>query len=161
LKLDIDSLGRIKNPNAYENARKTRAELFKKGELNTNKGKHLSEEHKKHISEGTCKYLKNTVKCGGARYSIEACKFMNELNAKMNWNLQHAENGGEYRIGHYYLDGYYKELNIAFEYDENKHHYGYNDELSEKDLKKMKIIKEKLHCRFFRYNVRKKELKEF
>lgn len=80
---------------------------------------------------------------------------------KKNWNLQHAENGGEITVGHYYLDGYDKELNIAFEYDEPKHHYGYNDELSKKDLEKMKYIKEKLHCRFFRYNEKTGELKEW
>lgn len=156
LKLELDSLGRIKNPIAYENARKTRVKLFNEGKLNTRKGSSLSEEHKKSISEGTKKYLDTMAKHGGARYSKKACEFINELNIKMNWNLQHAENGGEIRIGHYYLDGYDKSLNIAFEYDENKHHYGYDDELSEKDVKKMKYIKKKLNCRFFRYNVKKK-----
>ena len=60
LKCDFDSLGRIKNPDAYENARKTRAKLYGEGKLNTTKGKSLSEEHKKSISEGTKKYLENT-----------------------------------------------------------------------------------------------------
>lgn len=59
------------------------------------------------------------------------------------------------------MDGYDKDLNIAFEYDENIHHYGYTEELSEKDIKKMNYIKEKLHCRFFRYNEKTNELKEW
>lgn len=36
-----------------------------------------------------------------------------------------------------------------------------NGELNEKDLKKMNYIKEKLNCRFFRYNESLNELKEF
>ena len=51
LKCEFDSLGRIKNSDAYENARKTRAKLYGEGKLNTTKGKSLSEEHKKSISE--------------------------------------------------------------------------------------------------------------
>lgn len=161
LKCELDSIGRIKNPNAYKNARKVRANLYKEGKLKTRKGISLSEEHKKSISDSTKKYLKNTIKNGGARYSIKACEYIDKLNIEMGWNLQHAENGGEIIIGHYYLDGYDKNLNIAFEYDENKHHYGYDDELSDEDKKKMEYIKKKLNCRFFRYNVKKNELKEY
>ena len=160
LKCEFDSLGRIKNSDAYENARKTRAKLYGEGKLNTTKGKSLSEEHKKSISEGTKKYLENTIK-GGVRYSIKACRYIDELNEDKGWKLQHAENGGEFSIGPYHLDGYDSNLNIAFEYDERKHHYGYSDELSEKDIKKMEYIKEKLNCRFFRYNESLDELKEF
>ena len=104
--------------------------------------------------------MKRTIKHGGARYSFTACEFINKLNEEKGWNLQHAENGGEIRVGNYYLDGYDSNLNIAFEYDE-KRHYNSNGELNEKDIKKMTYIKENLHCRFFRYNEKTNELKEW
>ncbi len=100
-------------------------------------------------------------KKGGARYSFKACEYINKLNEEKGWHLQHAENGGEISIGPYYLDGYDQELNIAFEYDETHHHYDVFDSLSEKDYEKMNYIKEKLKCRFFRYNEVKNELKEY
>ena len=158
LKLDTDSIGRIKNPIAQTNRLKSYNENRKAG-IKINKPA-LTEEHKKSISEGTKNYLKKTIKHGGARYSFKACEFINKLNEEKGWNLQHAENGGEIRVDNYYLDGYDSSLNIAFEYDEKKH-YNSNGELNEKDLKKMNYIKEKLNCRFFRYNESLNELKEF
>jgi hypothetical protein len=160
-KLPHDSKGRYKNPEQYENALKTRRKLYLEGKLNTTKGKNLSKSHKEAIKKGTKRFLEENKIVGGARYSVKACEYINKLNEEKNWNLQHALNGGEITVGPYYLDGYDKDLNIAFEYDENKHHYGYTEELSEKDIKKMTYIKEKLHCRFFRYNEKTDELKEW
>lgn len=60
---------------------------------------------------------------------------------------------GEISCGPYYLDGYDKELNIAFEYDEPRHYSNVaKNQLKERDEIRMKFIKEKLNCRFFRYN---------
>ena len=159
LKLNLDSKGRYINPVAVVN----RLDSFyknRKAGKKINKSP-LTEEHKKAISEGTKKYLQNTVKHGGARYSIKACRYIDKLNEEKGWHLQHAENGGEITVDNYYLDGYDSNLNIAFEYDERKHHYDYSEKLSDKDIKKMEYIKEKLNCRFFRYNEATNELKEF
>ena len=86
-------------------------------------------------------------------YSVKGCAYMNKLNEEKHWNLQHAENGGEILCLGYWIDGYDKDLNIAFEYDEPKH---YKDKehniLSEYDIKRMNKIKDKLHCEFWRYN---------
>jgi len=67
--------------------------------------------------------------------------------------LQHALNGGEITVGPYYLDGYDKELNMAFEYDEPAHYVDvHNNILTERDKSRMQYIKEQLHCKFVRYN---------
>lgn len=152
LKLPHDSRGRYKNPLAYEKSSKTRKELFLEGKLNTTKGNKLSDEHKFSISEGTKKYLKQLPNQGGARFSLKACKYIDKLNEQKGWHLQHGLNGGEVTCGPYYLDGYDKDLNIAFEYDELKHHYDCNGNLCEHDKEKMEYIKKQLGCRFFRYN---------
>lgn len=67
--------------------------------------------------------------------------------------MQHAENGGEVCIGGYFLDGYDKDLNIAFEYDEPRHYIDIKGNvLKEKDINRMNYIIQKIGCRFFRYN---------
>lgn len=86
-------------------------------------------------------------------YSEKACKFIDELNAKYGWHLQHAMNGGEISVGPYHLDGYDKELNIAFEYDEkgSKHN---SVKGKSRDKAREGYIKNKLHCIFIRYDER-------
>ena len=60
---------------------------------------------------------------------------------------------GEQEVCGYFLDGYDKELNIAFEYDEPKHYSDvYNNILCERDLKRQKEIIDYLGCEFYRYN---------
>lgn len=87
------------------------------------------------------------------RYNPNACRYIDQLNEKYDWNLQHAENGGEVCIGGYFLDGYDKDLNIAFEYDEPRHYFDVvENKLKEKDINRMNYIIQKTGCRFFRYN---------
>ena len=112
-----------------------------------------AEETKNKIRVSTVNYLESKFNANIARYSSNGCKYIESLNEKMGWNLQHAENGGEYKIDGYFLDGYDKERNIAFEYDEPRHYEDvYNNVLKEKDIKRQDYIIEKLNCRFFRYN---------
>lgn len=74
----------------------------------------------------------------------------------MGWNLQHALNGGEIEIDGYWLDGYDKEKNIVFEFDEPYHYIDWkNNILREKDIDRQNYIINKLHCEFYRYNQRK------
>tara|TARA_R110000751_G_scaffold173040_1_gene279471 strand:+ start:527 stop:1135 length:609 start_codon:yes stop_codon:yes gene_type:complete len=63
-------------------------------------------------------------------------------------DLQHAENGGEFQVCGYFVDGYSKEHNIVFEYDE-KHHFK-NGNLKEKDIKRQSQIEKTLDCKFIR-----------
>ena len=86
-------------------------------------------------------------------YNKKACYFINSLNEKMGWNLQHAENGGEIEVCGYFLDGYDKNRNIAFEYDERKHYQDvYNNILTKRDIDRQQYIIEYLKCKFYRYN---------
>lgn len=102
------------------------------------------------------KMIENIEACSGQmqpRYSKKGCEFINRLNETKGWNLQHAENGGEFSVSGYYIDGYDKERNIAFEYDEPKH---YEDTtlniLKKKDIERQNLIIEKLGCKLYRYN---------
>lgn len=114
--------------------------------------KHTAQEIEK-IREAT---ISNIIQLHGSiktRYNPNACKFIENLNQKYNWKLQHAENGGEVCIGGYFLDGYDKDLNIAFEYDEPRHYIDIKGNvLKEKDINRMNYIIQKIGCRFFRYN---------
>jgi hypothetical protein len=89
-------------------------------------------------------------------YNAEACEFINKLNKERNWNLQHALNGGEIRIGGYSLDGYDKEKNIIFEYDERKHEI---KTIKEKDKVREQIIIQKINPKIFiRYSEKNNRL---
>lgn len=89
------------------------------------------------------------------RVGKRACAYIDRLNESKGWHLQHALNGGEVRVGRYFLDGYDKELNIAFEYDERLHYLDVKANLlKQADVDRMKYIQQRLGCRFFRYNER-------
>ena len=79
-----------------------------------------------------------------------------------DWNLQHALNGGEILICGYSLDGYDKNRNIVFEYDENRNnHFDSNGNLKLKDIKRMNTVIKSLQCRFLRYNEKINKIIEY
>lgn len=159
-KLPHDSLGRIiKIERHVKRVQTFKQHLADGSVVPWNKGKYCTPEHRAHIAEGTKHYLQSIGNYYGVRFSKTACEFIDELNKKNNWHLQHALNGGETKVGSYYLDGYDKELNIAFEYDEPPHYIDVeNNILSERDISRMQYIKEQLHCEFYRYNEKKQVL---
>ena len=115
------------------------------------KGKHHTKEHKQRLREWQNERIKEFG--GGANFSEKACKYIDCLNEKNGWNLQHALNGGEITCLGYWLDGYDKDLNIVFEYDEPKHYKDReNNILKDKDIERQNEIIENLHCKFYRYN---------
>lgn len=132
----------------------TKKKKYENGELQSSfKGHHHSKVSKEKMRISTFKYLNclKNVKC--PRYNKESIMYINKLNEEKGWNLQHAENGGEISVGGYFLDGYDKDLNIVFEYDEAKHYKDIqNNILNDKDIERQQYIIEKLHCEFWRYN---------
>ena len=115
-------------------------------------GRKHKKETKDKIRKSTTDYFLNHLK-SSPRYNKNACKFIDELNKKYGFNLIHAENGGEKYVSGYYVDGYDKENNIVFEYDEKAHYKDvYNNILKQKDINRQNEIIETLGCRFFRYN---------
>lgn len=122
------------------------------------KGKTHTEESKYKMRKAKINYWK-TVYSAYPGYNKSACTFINQLNEQNHWNLQRAENGGEIEICGYFLDGYDKELNIAFEYDEPKHYKDiYNNILREEDIKRQQKIISELNCTLYRYNEKLKLL---
>lgn len=140
----------------YNKRTKTLIEKYKSGKLKSYwLGKHHTEESKEKTRISTLKYIESLPNYKGtkARYSHKACEYINQINKEKNWNLQHAENGGEYSICGYFVDGYDKDLNIVFEYDEPYHYIDKeNNILNNKDIKRQQNIINKLYCEFWRYN---------
>lgn len=114
--------------------------------------------------------IKNNSKCNdcvtkiyGAylmtRYNPSACVFMDVYGSLNGYIFQHAKNIREYQVGRYFLDGYDKDKNVVFEYDEQQHFRG--GKLMPKDIVRQSKIIEMIHpTAFFRYNEPKKILTE-
>ena len=114
--------------------------------------KHLDETKEK-TRQSTIKYLKTLIPGFRARYNKDACKYIDLLNIKNDWDLIHAENGGEKFICGYFVDGYDEERNIVFEYDEPRHYIDpYNNILKQKDIDRQNYIISNTGCEFYRYN---------
>jgi hypothetical protein len=94
-------------------------------------------------------------------FNKSACDFIDEYNKINNIKLIHALNGGEYSYKGFFADGYDSINNIWFEYDEPTHYSIDRVSLKDKDIKRMRIIKEGLNCKFVRYNERLKTIKEY
>jgi hypothetical protein len=89
----------------------------------------------------------------GPFFNINACKFMDEWGSKNGYNFEHAMNGKELSVGGYWVDGYDREKNVVFEYDEPHHYLKKADmTLKHKDVQRMNEIQNILKCDFIRYN---------
>ncbi|MCK9445437.1 hypothetical protein M0Q50_00920 [bacterium] len=80
-------------------------------------------------------------------FNKNACKIFDDISIKERIFIQHAMNGGEYYIKElgYWVDGYDKENNIVYEFDEKYHKYK-----KEKDIIRQKEIEIFLKCKFIR-----------
>jgi len=112
-----------------------------------------SEETKRKLRLAIIKNLERDKFNGGQAspwYNSDGCKYFNLLMEQTNTYIQHAQNGGEFYIKElgYWVDGYDKENNIIYEYDE-EHHYE-NGILRKKDIQRQKEITEYLNCKFIR-----------
>ena len=136
-----------------------KCDLLKRGRIISNilRGKPFTREHCLSLREARIRWLENNNFIFPT-FNKSACEYLDGLNQKMGWNLQHALNGGEYLVRGYWVDGYDKLRNIVVEYDEPFHD---KPSVRVKDDIRMSEIKRNLHCRFYRYNVRQNELKEY
>ena len=85
-------------------------------------------------------------------YNPKACEYFNQLMEQTGTHIQHVENGGEYYIKElgYWVDGYDKENNIIYEYDEEQH-FNHDGTLIEEDIKRQQEIEEyHPECKFIR-----------
>jgi len=90
-------------------------------------------------------------------FNSDSCLFFDELSIENNIHIQHAMNGGEYKIKElgYWLDGYDLKNNIVYEWDEPSHFF--KGKLREKDLIRQTEIEKFLKCKFIRIDGRKKK----
>ena len=133
---------------------KEKLSIQKIGNKNPRFGKIPSEKHRENMRIAAI----NRLKLQGIMiaFNPSACQFMDNFGIKYGYNFQHALNGGEVNLHGFLMDGYDKEKNIIFEYDEPAHHY---KRIREKDIYKQKIIIEKIcPTMFFRYDEKNNRL---
>jgi hypothetical protein len=94
-------------------------------------------------------------------FNLTACDYFDSLEKEKMWNGKYATKTGEHYIEGlgYFVDYYEPTLNVVVEYDEPKHFVG--GKLKIKDVERMNEIKTNLQCKFFRYNEKNNELKEY
>jgi len=120
------------------------------GPLNQRFGKYHTEETKE--KQRIAAYKRVELLGGHPSYNLTSCEYIDRLNKEKGWNLQHALNGGEISIACYSLDGYDKDRNIIFEYDENSSNHN-SEKGKKKDLYRQQyIIKTIRPTRFLRYS---------
>jgi len=109
--------------------------------------KPMSEETKEKMRQDR---LRRRSDLGGMPlFNPKGCIKIAELGKQLGFNFQHAENGGEFQVIGYSVDGYDKDANVVIEYDEPPHYA--SGSLIDKDKVRQKKIMEKLGCRFFRF----------
>lgn len=72
-------------------------------------------------------------------YNPEACKIIDEYGKGNGYDFQHAENGGEVRIGGYFPDGLDEKRKTIIEVDEN-YHFTEDGKLREKDIERQTYL---------------------
>jgi hypothetical protein len=135
---------------SYDNAYRRLRECCHKCGNRKNIGSERSTDTKNKQRISAIKRLQKHQLFNKPNFNPKACEFINKLNSSMGFNLKHALNGGEVWLNGFYPDGYDKEKNIIFEYDESHHS---NPKLKEKDVDRQeKLINEVRPSKFIRYN---------
>lgn len=115
-----------------------------KSHMGKSKGPH-SEETKSKMRQSTIKRISQNKGQIAPRYNPTACKLIDEYGKLHGYNFQHAENGGEFYIDGYWLDGYDKEKNVVIEYYEKFHNKEKN---KKRDAYRKQRIIDLLKCEF-------------
>ena len=143
----------LHRPETHAKATATRQRHVREGLIQPSwVGRHHTEESKRKLRLACINRI-NRKKLGKftPNFSKTACAYIDQLNESRGWHLQHALNGGEVEFDGYFVDGYDKELNVVFEYDERRH-YDEDGHLLPRDVERMRQIHQKTGCRFFRYD---------
>ena len=148
-KLGVEYASQLLDHNAK--VRKTKLERY--GDENYNNIKPATPELRKIRRINALKRIEQRLLDGHQlfpNYNPKGCQVLNEIMKQCNTHIQHAENGGEYHIKElgYFVDGYDKENNIVYEYDERDHFNG--DKLKDEDIRRQEEIIEYLNCEFIR-----------
>lgn len=130
----------IKSRKWYKHSKKTIEKISKKL-----LGHKISKQTKIKIRNTTIKNLKKRLE--GVSVPLAGFKekcILDNLEEKYNIKILR-----QYPVNGYFLDGYCKETNTAYEVDE-KHHFNYLGKLRIKDIERQKEIEEELNCDFIR-----------
>ncbi len=133
------------------------------GKLNPFSGKKHTEESRKKMRIVMVNKIKTRYNNGFlANVGANESSFLENLEKARNWNgIFYGKSKTQHNIKGlgYIVDYYEPNLNIVVEYDEPRHYVG--GILKDKDVKRMREIQQFLNCKFFRYNEKKNELKEY
>jgi len=77
-------------------------------------------------------------------FGINETKILNNIERKQNIKIIR-----QYRVAGFFLDGYCKETNVAYEVDE-LHHFNLDGNLCEDDIQRQHVIEKELNCNFIR-----------
>ena len=141
-----------KYPRTPESNEKRRKSCILAGCGFANKGRTPSDETRQKMRLSFIEKLQKTNNKFHPPYNKKACEYFDKLmEDNKGIYIQHALNGGEFHIEElgFWLDGYDAVNNIAYEFDELKHHYK-NGQLLDKDIKRQQLIQEQLGCSFVR-----------
>jgi len=110
----------------------------------------IEKQRKTQIEQRRRKGLSNKFR---PNFSELACTLFDKISSLCNIHIQHGLNGGEYNIVElgFWVDGYDKENNIVFEFDEARH-FNNDGSLKEKDILRQRSIEQYLQCKFIRLN---------
>lgn len=113
-------------------------------------GKKHTKETKLKMRNSTLTAIHSTHGQVSPRYNKSSIRALEQKAAELGIDdLIHAENGGEFQISGYFLDGYSPSKNIVIEYDE-RHHFDSAGNLRKKDIIRQQEIEAKLGCTFIR-----------
>jgi len=149
----LETRKKISNSNKGKKHSKEWVENFSKATSGVNHylyGKERTEEYKKKMRLLTLERIKQNKLNGNQlypNYNPKGCQYFNNLMEQTNTYIQHAQNDGEFYIKElgYWVDGYDKENNIIYEYDEK-----YHNRQKDKDLRRQREIEKFLKCKFIR-----------
>lgn len=154
LKISKANLGR-KLSNAHKELIRNKALLrFSDPTKNPMFGKHHTWATKAKLRT---KYINRLNRIYGSvivpNYNDIGCRIIDEYSKALDTTFQHAENGGEFTVNGYFVDGYSKGKNIVIEIDEPRHFK--NERLRENNVQRMREIKTTLGCKFIRIRYNK------